>query len=177
MMDARAAIVALRSKYLEMKRLRVEDAGGSTRDPKGDMARLAQQFPGALREIDDLPMDEIDARIAALDETASGGRAAPEWALWMISYHGWMRAALRIKRLVAVEAGSRSAVAIVRDAYRCESGDEPEPESLTDEMIEAIVSPAEGRLNPWIFARVAEEHGADRDLVERALFPRRRTTG
>ena len=152
---------ALRDKYRDIKRLRDEDAAGLNVDPKAQLAELARRFPGALRELDELPMEDIAQRLAVLETVVAERGPAPQWA------------ALRIKRLAA---GRRAAhVGAVRreleSAYRPEP-DEPPLASFDHAVLLAILEPNAGRLNPWVFARVALEHGVDPETVQRALFLR-----
>ena len=169
-MDAHA-LTALREKYVEMRRLRLEDAEGRAGDPKPAMAALAERFPGALREIDDLPLDDIEARIAALDAALDGTGAPPAWAPLFASYHGWMRAALRIKRLCR-GLTPEDAIALVHTRYT-PADDEPPITRLGEPELRAILTPQYGRLNPFVFARVAEDHTTDIATVMTTLFPRR----
>src|SRR5690349_11775808 len=94
-----AAILALLDKYREIKRLREEHARGEPEHPRLRMRALAARFPGALRELDELPMEEIDARLSLLDAALARVHPAPAWIALQFAYHGWMRAALRIKRI------------------------------------------------------------------------------
>lgn len=169
--DRLEAYVALRDKYTEMLRMRRAHAEGSEEDPKEDMRALARRFPGALREIDELPLGEIEARVESLSRVVDEGADAPEWARYFVDYHGWMRAALRIKRLCRGCDGLQAAVARVRADYLPEP-DEPPPALACDPtIVGAILRPSGGRLNPWIFARVAEAHGVTPDHVRDTLFP------
>jgi hypothetical protein len=166
-------LLALRDKYVEIRRLRVEDEAGGGADPKREMAALAQRFPGALRELDELPMPEIEQRLAQLDAVVERGAEAPEWARLQISYHGLMRAVLRIKRIAQGRAVADvdRVLADLRERYE-PAGDEPALASLDRAAIAEILEPQGGRLNPWVFARVAALHGVEVDRVRRALFLR-----
>ena len=164
---------ALRDKYREIKRLRDEAAAGLARDPQPEMAELARRFPGALRELDELPMPAIEQRLAALEAALQPGGVEPPWARLQIGYHSWMRVALRIKRL-AQGRGSEHAAAVLRELqaeYR-PAADEPPLESLDLVLVAAVLEPNQGRLNPWVYARVAAENGVDPDSVRRSLFLR-----
>jgi hypothetical protein len=164
---------ALRDKYLEIKRLRDEHDAGATHDPKHEMAELARRFPGALRECDELPMPEIERRLGVLQTVLTQRAPVPEWIALQIAYHGWMRAALRIKRIAAGRRGVDAAVVrseLMRQ-YRPEA-DEPPLASFDDGALRAILEPPAGRLNPWVYARVAEQHGVEPERVRRALFLR-----
>jgi hypothetical protein len=166
-------LAALRDKYREIKRLRDEDAAGVAADPKLDMAELARRFPGALRELDELPREEIERRLASLESAVAGRAAPPPWAALQIGYHGWMRVALRIKRLAAGRrAAEVAAVARELAASYAPAPDEPALALLDHAALSAILEPDAGRLNPWVFARVAREHGVSVDTVRFALFLR-----
>lgn len=66
---------ALARKYRTLMELR---ASGSTRP---ELARLAAEFPGALRELDELPLPEIQRRI---DELQGAGELRLELrAVWL----------------------------------------------------------------------------------------------
>ena len=120
------------------------------------MAALAHRFPGALRELDELPMDQIEARLHALERlnermhaasphTAAAlrsGASAPEWVRLQISYHGCMRAVLRIKRL----AGTCDAAALLArlPSEYVPGADEPPLASFDRAALEAILRPAAG---------------------------------
>lgn len=152
--------------------MRRADEAGLAVDPKPEMRRLAQRFPGALREIDELPLAVIEERVRILDAVVRGDEQPPEWAVYFVAYHGWMRAALRIKRACLGCESLAEAVACVRGSYAA-APDEPELEELGEDAIAAITRPEAGRLNPWVFARVAAAHGVSADHVRRTLFPSR----
>lgn len=165
---------ALRDKYRQIKRMREEDAAGLAHDPRREMAELASRYPGALRELDELTMAQIEQRLAALERCcASAHEPAPDWAALQIGYHGWMRAVLRIKRL-ARGRGCAEAAAVLRElagSYR-PAPDEPPLERFDAAALCAVLEPPAGRLNPWVFDRVAAEHGVTPDRVRKALFSR-----
>lgn len=133
------------------------------------MRALAERFPGALREIDELPLEAIAERIRVLEAALTGEEEAPPWACFFVDYHGWLRAALRIKRLCNGAATLEEALSRVRARYRPEP-DEPSLAAIGDEGVATIWSPPGGRLNPWVFARVAALHGVSADEVSAALF-------
>jgi hypothetical protein len=164
---------ALRDKYIEIKRLRDEAAAGLDADPRREMAALASRFPGALRECDELPIDEIERRLAVLQRALDEREPAPEWVALQISYHGWMRAALRIKRMAAGR-GAADAPAVLHElaqSYR-PAPDEPPLAHFDEAAIIAILEPSDGRLNPWVYDRVAAQHGVPPARVRLALFLR-----
>lgn len=150
------ALRALREKYVEMRAMRVEDDG----DPER-MRALAARFPGALREIDELPLETIDGRIAALDR-ALAGEPVPDWARYLAEYHAWMRAALRVRRAAGKERDRARAL----DAIR---GDPSEGELTL--AIDDLLKPPAGRLTRWVLTRIAEREGRSIREIEREAFP------
>ena len=168
---SRAAIEALLDKYREMRRMRAEHAAGLASDPKPEMRALAARFPGALREIDELPYERIEERIDVLEAVLRAETDAPAWARYAVDYHGFLRAALRIKRACTGCPTVDDAIALVCGTYR-PADDEPSLEAIGEDGIRAIVRPDRGRLNPWVYARVAELHGVTPDDVRLALFAR-----
>ena len=167
------ALTALREKYREIKRLRDEHARGSGDDPKARMKALALRFPGALRELDELPMELVELRLATLEAVVMGALPAPEWATLQIGYHALMRLALRIKRMARHECDDRvGAILVELAAERLGVCGEPLLRGLDRAAIEAILKPEGGRLNPWVYRQVAALHGVEPENVRRALFLR-----
>lgn len=154
----------LLEKYVEMRAMRLASAAGDPVDPRPRMRALAARHPGALREIDELPMDEIEERIAVLEAGEQ-----PSWAVTLIAYHGWMRVALGIKRAhrPATDPGSVREWLVAR--YRPRPG-EPPLEALDEETIIAILRPPGGRLSRWVLTRIARERGLSLDRVEAEAF-------
>src|SRR5262249_15962314 len=142
---------ALRDKYREIKRLRDEDAAGKNPDPRSEMAALARRFPGALRELDELPMDQIEARLHALERLNERMHAVPDWVRLQIGYHGLMRAVLRIKRIAAHSSDAGALLRVLSREY-VPAADEPPLASFDRAALEAIMRPDGGRLNPWVYA-------------------------
>ena len=65
--------------------------------PKEALRPLAHEFPGALRELDCLPMAELEARLHAV-AAAERGEVPQPWIAWMLAYHERMRLALEAKQ-------------------------------------------------------------------------------
>ena len=168
-----AAIEALLDKYREIKRLREEHAAGESADPRPRLRALARRFPGALRELDELPMEEIDARLMRLTAALERSEPAPVWVALQLGYHGWMRAALRIKRVAHGRGAAHAATVLAElsERYAPEPYD-PALASFDVALVAAILEPAAGRLNPWVYAQVATCLGVEPDQVRSALFPR-----
>jgi hypothetical protein len=168
-----AAIAALRDKYLELQRLRVEHEAGEREDPRARLRALSARFPGALRELDELPMAQIAARLATLQAVLARTEAAPVWIALQLGYHGWMRAVLCIKRIAAERSAIDVDAVLGELASRYQpDAHEPPLTAIDRAAIVEVLAPAEGRLNPWVFARVARDHGVEPEIVQRALFTR-----
>jgi hypothetical protein len=90
----------LRAKYIEMLSMRLDHDGGKESPGKARrrMVRLAAAFPGSLREIDDLELDEIRSRIKALDAVLQGRQRVEEWMEAIAAFHSLARGALCAKR-------------------------------------------------------------------------------
>ncbi|HEY2736432.1 MAG TPA: hypothetical protein VGI70_20675 [Polyangiales bacterium] len=166
------ALRALRDKYLCMRALRAE-AAPTMAAPRARLAALARAFPGALRELDQLPMEEIDARLHALDSALAGTIEPETWMQLQVSYHGFMRAVLRIRRAsrgrpLEIDDAERELIAL---AYQPRD-DEPSAARLDLTALRTIRKPPGGRLNPWVLSEVAKQHGVTPELVHKALFLR-----
>lgn len=134
------------------------------------MRALAARFPGALRELDDLPLEVIEERVATLSGVAAG-QPAPAWARWSIAYHGWMRVLLRLRREAGRERDPERALEWLRASHR-PGPDEPDVETL-EPLVGSVLRPPAGRLSRWVLGRVGAAEGADADRVEQAIFPPR----
>jgi hypothetical protein len=93
----RDELVALRGKYEEMLRLRLDASGA---DPRRAMAALASEFPGALREIDDLTLEALRLRVKQIALAERDGGAAP-WMEAIHLFHVLTRGALCAKKWLA----------------------------------------------------------------------------
>lgn len=127
-----------------MRQLRAAVANDKDPHARAVLRAFAAEWPGALRELDALPTDEIERRAHACEVAED----AP-WIAWMARYHELMRAALAIRR-----------------------GDEAVRASDED-FARAVRRPRHGRLNVVIFAELAREFGVEARTIWDALFPRR----
>ncbi|HMJ13259.1 MAG TPA: hypothetical protein VK524_17685, partial [Polyangiaceae bacterium] len=93
----RSDLIALARKYEILAELRRAQYHMSFVEARAPLRRLAREFPGALRELDLLPLDEIDRRADALRAAAQTGETAP-WMEWLHEYHSRLRLALSVKR-------------------------------------------------------------------------------
>jgi hypothetical protein len=173
---ARAVIEELRAKYVEMLVMRAEHASGveDADAVRPRMAELAARFPGALREIDDLELDEIRARVSALDEVLGGRREPDPWMEAVARFHALARGALCAKRWLAgrkrVDASVQAAFeeAVSRMAF-------PDDARGWAPDLARIASPPRGRVTDLVFARLARELGKSERDARRLVFgvPRR----
>lgn len=159
---------ALRDKYLTLHALRLAKAQSGEVAPREQLRALAQRFPGALRELDRLPLERIEARIGELDAALAGTRPAPDWVPLQLAYHGWLKLALAVRAGGPGES-TPQARARLHAEYRPGPG-EPDPGRLEEAELEAIRRPPGGRINHWVYARVALDQGGDWQAVESALF-------
>lgn len=163
-------IQALQHKYRTLHAWRTQ--GTPEAVSRADFAALSRAFPGALRELDRVPMSVLEERLASLAAVLSG---AAEPALWMAlqsAYHGLMRAVLRIRRGLRdqLEAELADSTGCLQRMGYSAAPDEPALESIDAAMLQSIRKPPQGRLNPWVLERVALLHGVSREQVEQALF-------
>lgn len=183
----RSQLAALERKYrtlMEIHRALAawDDARAATLDHE-----LAEEFPGALRELQTLPLEVLEARAAAL-AGAVGGAAPEAWMLWMCDYHALLRAALRIKRRlrrqaslddVAAEALAVEVASGVLGTAGPAPGEAVGPVALgalvDRAFVRAVAHPPGGRLNQVVFERLAMLHGAPAETIAATLFARRRS--
>lgn len=172
-MLTRVRLHDLRTKYEEILRLRVLHGAPGEPDPRRAMAKLAQEFPGALRECDELPLDELRARIDALGE-AVAGRAAPlPWMTASLRYHALTRGALCAKSWLA---GRKSVTAETRATFAREAGALcwADDARAWEGELEAVANPPRGRVTDLVFARIASELGVPVEEARALVFPSRR---
>jgi hypothetical protein len=153
---------------LEMRRAHA----GGTEDPhevRGRMSTLASRFPGALRELDDLEIDEIDSRIAALDAVLEGTCEVELWMEAVALFHTFARGALCAKRWLrgrkGVDLETRAAFAAAAPTLLF-----PEESRAWTANLERIASPPRGRVTDAVVSRVATELGATEREVRRLVF-------
>jgi hypothetical protein len=132
----------LRAKYEEMRALRADALADEPRDPKTRLSALAARFPGALREIDELAMDEIDARIHALAAAERDPDSAARWMHAMTRFHALARGALFVKRSLASDES--------HDAW-------PDEARAWRDDLHRIARPPRGRLMDLVYERLARE--------------------
>jgi hypothetical protein len=146
--DRRRGVAArLLPKYERMRELRAGAAHGKDAESRAALRAFAAEWPGALRELDALPSDEIERRA----RSCAGGDDEP-WMAWMARYHELMRAALAIR-------GQRATSEDASD--------------VDEEFARAVRRPRHGRLNVVVFAQLGREFDVAARAIWDALFPRR----
>jgi hypothetical protein len=165
-------LARLSAKYRALGDLRRARDRGEPIPERGVFRALAAEFPGALNELDNLPLEEIDRRLAALERAAGGGEAEP-WMAWMGAYHGLMRAALyvkiRVARAAAISAEEAAGLAAKAGAHAGVDVDAA--------FVRAVMNPPGGRLNRVVMGALEARFGVGAGEIRGALFPRRGAAG
>ena len=173
-------LVALREKYAEMHRLRVESsedaAAGRAHHPSRDRLKaLSHRFPGALAEIDRISMNLLEERLAALDSLLSAPSPddLPPWVRGWILVHRGLRGALGVKAWLA---GARAVDAGMLGRFDAALPTLPFPEDARPwrERLAEVASPPNGRLVDVVFDDSAYALCTDRVTLRALLMPRPR---
>lgn len=156
----------LREKYERMLVLRQahararEDADFVEPDPRPEMARLAKRYPGALREIDSLPMEVIEARIQALANPAS----IEPWMNAQALFHRLARGALAAKRWLG---GKKTITPALRQAFLRAANEDAKV--FADDLAR-IARPPRGRLMDLVHLKVAAALEVSEAEARRLVF-------
>ncbi len=138
------------------------------------MAALAAEFPGALREADDLQPAELDRRVTELARVLRTGDAPAAWMTMVARFHRLTRGALCAKKWLD---GRKVVDAAVAQAFEVESATLCYADDAAEWRTElaVIANPPRGRLTEVIFERIAGEVGQEVETVRRVVFgePRR----
>lgn len=162
-------IARLAYKYRALGELRRAKSRGEAEPPRNVFRALAKEFPGAMNELDMLPLDTIDRRLAALEAAERGAPLEP-WMAWLHGYHALMRAALRVKgRLLKVrDVPDARAGALAAEATACAGA------SLGADFVRAVARPPDGRIIPIVLARLAVLFEVSPEVILDELFPHHR---
>lgn len=169
-MKGATALAGILAKYRAMHAMRLRDAADPAHDPRREMAALSQRFPGALREIDRRPLEDIEARLRLLETLGREAGAPPRWVSAQAAYHGAMRAALRVRPGLRGCATLEEALAWLRAGYRRAEADEPDLAGFEAGLLPGVWRPAGGRLNPAVCAYVAAQFGVGQAELDEWLF-------
>jgi hypothetical protein len=168
---------ALRDKYERMLRLRelheraAVEPGFVEPDPRRAMAELAHAYPGALREIDELPLAVIQARIVELASAESDLARVATWMTAQSRFHALARGALAVKRWLR----GRPLGPAVTDAFASALATLPHAEDaqIWSNDLAPIAQPPRGRLMDLVYVRLAGELGVDVSAARAAVLPPR----
>ncbi len=161
---ARAISLELIGKYEEIRRLRSETTGAP---PTLALRALAARFPGALRELDELALTEVERRLAHLEALAEGRASAAEaWVAPVSLYHRRLREALAAKHWLR---GRRALTPAERQDFVVSQGAET---AFWAPELERLARPPTGRLTDVVLDRVALELGLSVEALGLVLFGR-----
>jgi hypothetical protein len=162
-------LARLAHKYERLAELRRARARGEPIPDRAVFRALAGEFPGALYELDRLPLEEIDARRSALGAALAGAPEA-DWMRPMAAYHALYRAALYVKLRTAKgrPLGAEEAAALAAAAARHAAID------VDIAFVMAVARPDGGRIGPIVLAEAAARHRTTQTTLREALFPTRR---
>ncbi len=156
-----ADLRGLAAKYRRLSALGAETS-------KDDLRAVANEFPGALRELDTLGAPELTRRADATESAAAGGPLEP-WMAWIWAYHRLMRATLALKRSL----GRRRPLAADLDRLAAQAT-ELAGFPLDGPFVHAVVRPPQRRLAVVVLERLAALYGIPATTIATALFPIRR---
>lgn len=143
-------------------------------EARSRMSVLARRFPGALRELDDLELDEILRRIAGLQSVLERGAEVDVWMRAVAAFHALARGALCAKRWLG---GRKTVDAEVERAYAAAVPALAFPEDARHWQTElpTVALPPAGRVTNAVFALVARHTGVTEPEAHRLVFgvPRR----
>lgn len=130
--------------------------------PRRRLAKLAEEFPGALREIDRLPLEVITARIDALASAEQDPSRSAAWMEAQLLFHRLARGALAAKRWLRgrkrIDGSTRAAF----DAALPTLPRGADAQAFASEL-HRIAAPPRGRLMDVVYARVAAILGVSDD--------------
>jgi hypothetical protein len=151
---SRSDIAELQLKYEEMLRMRLFDESHPGDDPRREMAALAARFPGALRELDEAPLERIRTRLEALSQCVGSGDPPEPWMCATALFHRFTRGALAAKRWL----GGRKTVdreVIARFVSSLEGSGDADDARAWAEDLARVAAPPRGKLSELVFERVA----------------------
>lgn len=167
-MDDRLA--ALARKYRTLLAVRREKLRTGEHTRRETMRELAREFPGSLRELDTLPLAELERRASAL-EAAAGGAPAQRWMSWLLEFHALLGAALYIKGRLR---GARE-VAPSLAAELSRAASERVGTALDQSFAVACARPPGGRLLAVVASELGTRFGESPEAILVELFPRKPT--
>jgi len=177
---------ALVRKYRTLAELRrrrdqVKAAGGVWDVEEGArrraaFRRLAEEFPGALRELE-LPVAALEARAAATEEelaaAEAGGAVGRLWVRVIVDFHQLLAYALDAKMWLARRVGPRGVItdddlAALADFRGCE---------VARAEAEELHHPPGGRVVEIVWRALAERYGLSRETLRDLVVSARDARG
>lgn len=165
----REQLVRLEAKYSQLLALRQAHDRGEPVPDKLVFKSLADEFPGALRELDTLPLAVIETRVARLRDAIESGSIEP-WMAWMIAYHALLRRALSIK----VRTAKHRSPSDDRTVFLARTMQGDDGFVADEQFIHDVIRPRAGRLNLVVMERLEAMFDVPAQQIRSALFPRRR---
>jgi hypothetical protein len=170
-----AALQGLRHKYAAIVELRLAHAAGRE-DPlavRPRLVNLAREFPGALREIDQLALHELHRRIAELDSVLAGESPHAPWMAAMALFHALLRGALCAKRWMSTAGVAGEDARQAFEAGLSGLAFPDDARAWLDEL-DAIASPPGGRVTELVLVRIARTLGITVAETRALVLPARR---
>lgn len=164
-MTGASPLARLCHKYELLGELRRARARGEAIPPRAVFKALAGEFPGALFELDRLPLAEIDARRDALAGVQRGAAPAP-WMLAMATYHAVYRAALHVK----AHAPPKASISAEEAATLAARASEHAGAEISAALAARMACPEGGRIAPLVLSEAAARHGIDTATLKEWLF-------
>jgi hypothetical protein len=155
-----------------MRRLRLAHEPAASARPA--LAQLARRFPGALRELDALPLAIIEERLSALDHAEADPRERPAWMVAQIEYHALARGALGAKRWLGRErAVDRTTVTRFVEAAKAKGPREGAELLAWAGDLASVARPPGGKLTHVVFAKLGERLGMAPAAARTLVIPGR----
>jgi hypothetical protein len=177
LIDKYQRLVALRLSREELERqgiMRLEGEAGRARHK--ETRALAHRFPAALRELDELDSNALQARLREVEEEIARGASAigpaRRWIVLMLDLHGSLRLGLAVKGWWLRQDAPHSAAAALLPALRQWLAGHPDlaHADVDDAMLLRYLRPPGGRLLKAVLADLAMRHGLGEDDLRRILF-------
>jgi len=161
----------LRDKYAEMLAMRLLHAHGEEDavEVRDRMLALATRFPGALREIDRLELDEIRLRIERLDAVLQGSAEGDQWMEAVSVFHSLFRGALAVKRWLD---GRRTVDASIEHAFAAARVGLPREALGWEAQLAQVAEPPRGRVMHLVVERLALQLGTTERQARELVFGR-----
>lgn len=148
---------ALARKYRTLLALRHERERTGEVAERAILRALSNEFPGALRELDRMPLDEIERRASAL-EAASTTDGGEPWMHWLAAYHALVRAALFVKSRGKACSADEGEVARAASAHASIE--------VSAAFVREMRAPRGGRVSEAVLYELSARFAAPRQQIE-----------